>query len=193
MILLGPYLMASALLVVAGAAKAARPADSGRALRQGLGGPTVPVWTVLVRVGALVEAALGVAGIVRPSTPVAAAIAASYAAFTAFVLLARANGGPLATCGCFGTPDTPPTLGHAMVDVLAACSAAVVAGAGPDAPIGRILAGQADHGVPLVAGAVAATWLAVLVLVPLARLQALRALDPPPPVVGPPAPTGATR
>ena len=42
-------------------------------------------------------------------------VAASYAAFTAFVLLARSRGGVLASCGCFGRADTPPTTTHVVV------------------------------------------------------------------------------
>ena len=39
----------------------------------------------------------------------------SYLAFTAFVITARLKGGVLASCGCFGKADTPPTWLHAAV------------------------------------------------------------------------------
>ena len=187
MTLFGPYLMGAALLVLAGAAKVVRPADTARALRRALGGPSLAVWTAAVRVGAAAEAVVGVAAAVHPSPVTAAAVAVSYVAFTAFVLRTRATGGPLATCGCFGSPDTPPTLGHAGIDLLAALAATGVAVAGPDGWIGPVLAGQPYHGVALVAASALATWLAFLVLVPLTRLQALRATVPVPHLDGPAA------
>ncbi|HLH47091.1 MAG TPA: MauE/DoxX family redox-associated membrane protein [Acidimicrobiales bacterium] len=179
MVLFAPYLAACALLAVAGVAKAARPADTARALAQSL-----PAWAVrpsrlAVRAGAGLEAALGVAALVWPARPLAAAVAASYLAFCAFVLVARARGGALASCGCFGTPDTPPTLSHVAVDAVAAAAAATVAAAGRTGLLGPVLAHQHDHGWPLAVLAAVLAWLAYLVLVPLTRLGALRAARPP--------------
>ena len=123
--LAGPYLAAAALLVLAGAQKLRDPKPLVRALRSvGLRLPA-PV----IRAAAAAELALGVAALTTRSALVAAGVAASYAAFTGFVLLARAKGGVLASCGCFGKADTPPTRTHAAVTGGLALAAAGCAGA----------------------------------------------------------------
>ena len=68
-----------------------------------------------MRLLALGEAALGLAAVLVGGRLTALLVAGSYAAFTAFVLLARARGGVLASCGCFGRADTPPTTTHVVV------------------------------------------------------------------------------
>ncbi|HEX4217237.1 MAG TPA: MauE/DoxX family redox-associated membrane protein [Acidimicrobiales bacterium] len=172
----GVYLAACALLVVAGAAKAIRPTDTARALGQAVSAIPLIRMALLVRVAAAVECALGVAGIVLPWPPIAAAVALSYLAFAGFVFAARLRGGPLATCGCFGTPDTPPTVVHVVINVGLAVSAVVVAAAGRSGSLLTALSGQPWHGIPLVAASGVCAWLIVLALSPLARLGAARRL-----------------
>ena len=111
MLLAGPFLAAAALLVLAGAQKVADPRPLVRALRST--GLWVP--SGAVRGLAAAEAAVGVAGLLSGTRAAAVAVGLSYAAFTAFVLLALARGGVLASCGCFGKADTPPTRTHAAV------------------------------------------------------------------------------
>jgi hypothetical protein len=123
-----PYLAAALLLVVAGVAKALDPLSLVRALRAA--GLTVraPLLMRFVRVAAVFEAAVGAAAIVAPSRTTALAVAASYAGFTLFVLQALRTGSPLASCGCFGKVDTPPTRLHAIVTGVLAMLALVAAG-----------------------------------------------------------------
>lgn len=184
--LIGPYLVACGLLAIAGVAKAARPDDTARALVQLTApidgrGPsrrrTPGFGTVrsLVRIGAAAEALLGVVALVVPRTGTAAAVCASYLVFAGFVALAIVRGGTLATCGCFGRPDTPPTAVHVAVNLVLAGSAAAVAAAAPaTGTVLRVLAHQPWHGVPLVLVAALGTWLATLVLVHLSALEAVR-------------------
>jgi hypothetical protein len=174
--LFGLYLAACALLVVAGAAKAIRPADTARALTQATSAIRLDRMALLVRTAAALECALGVAGIVFPWPPIAAAVAFSYLAFAAFVLVAYSKGGPLATCGCFGTPDTPPTVVHVIINVGLAASAVVVATAGRSGTLVDALSGQPWRGIPLVAVSAVCAWLIFLALSPLARLEAARRL-----------------
>ena len=131
-LLAAPYVAAALLLVVAGVAKAMEPLPLARALR--IAGFPVrgPLLTPLVRVGAVVEAVVGGAAVVAPSLLTAALLTASYAAFTAFVLRALRSGSPLATCGCFGGADTPPTAVHALTTA----GLAVVAGVAAVSPTG---------------------------------------------------------
>ena len=175
---LGIYLMGCALLVAAGVLKALRPADTARAVAGALHRPPSRAWVHTVRALAAGEAALGVAGIVVPSVPVAVAVAVSFAAFAGFVVYARATGGALSTCGCFGSPDTPPTALHAALNALVAAGAVAVATAGPDGSLAGVLGRQYLDGVPLVAASAVAAWLAFLVMAPLARLHALRQMRP---------------
>ena len=73
--LIGLYLIAAGLLVVAGTAKAARPDDTTRALVALL--PSPPSFRLLrdvVRVGALAEAALGVVAFAFPRPATAALV-----------------------------------------------------------------------------------------------------------------------
>ena len=110
-----PYLAAGLLLVVAGVAKAIDPLSLVRALRAAGVRVRAPVLARVVRVGALAEAALGGLAVVTSSALVAAAVGLSYAGFTLFVTRALRSGSPLASCGCFGQEDTPPTRTHAVV------------------------------------------------------------------------------
>jgi hypothetical protein len=176
MMLFGLYLAGCALLVVAGAAKAVRPTDTARALGQAVLSIRLSRMALMVRVAAALECALGVAGILLPWPPIAAAVAFSYLAFAGFVLVAYRRGGPLATCGCFGTPDTPPSIVHVVINVGLAASAVVVAAAGRSGSLFSALSGQPWHGIPLVAVSGVCAWLIVLAMSPLARLGAARRL-----------------
>jgi hypothetical protein len=173
--LIGPYLIACALLVVAGLSKAVRPADTARAL-----GALVPIGVaplvVLVRVGSVAEAAVGSAALIVPGPITALAVAVSYAAFAVTVGLVRSRGGAMASCGCFGTPDTPATALHVVVNAGLALSAAAVAVSLPSGTIVSVLGHQPLHGLPLVAVSALGTWLCYLAVAVLADLEAARRL-----------------
>jgi hypothetical protein len=177
--LIGLYLVAAGLLVGAGLAKARRPGDTARALAALAPGSFLPAarLRVLVRAGALGEAALGLAALALPRPLTAALVAASYAGFAAVVALARHRGGPLATCGCFGRPDTPPTLVHLCLDLLLAAAAAVVAAATPTrGTLLAVLAHEPWAGLPLVFVSAVGLWLAFLALSALGALAGARRL-----------------
>ncbi len=120
---LGPYAIAAGLLALAGASKALRPSDTATAVR-GVG-IRVPTW--LIRIGGLVELVIGVLALVTGSAVVAVLVAASYAVFAVFVTVALVRHLPIATCGCFGKADSPPSLVHVGVDVAAALAAVTIA------------------------------------------------------------------
>jgi hypothetical protein len=160
-----PYLAACLLLVAAGVAKLARPGHTARAVIALLGSPSerhLPAVNAGVRILALVEAALGAVGTAWPGPVQAGAIAGSYAVFTAFVLFARARGGVLGTCGCFGEPDTPPTAGHWIITATAtACAAAVAAGLGHTVTWWHAAGIAMGRSSPTTAGSVALALLAI--------------------------------
>jgi len=179
--LIGPYLVAAGLLVVAGVTKAVRPDDTARALAALAGGTgrTVPLrlTRTIVRVGALAEALLGIAALVAPRPVTAALVALSYAAFAVVVAVAWRRGGSLATCGCFGRPDTPPTAVHLLLDLaLAVVAAVVAAGAPTDGTLLTLLAHQPWAGIPLLFVSTVALWLTLLALSALGALEGARRL-----------------
>ena len=173
--LIGPYLAACALLVVAGLAKVARPDDTTRAAVQVLGG-TIGRWRWAVRGGAAAEVVLGAAALVVVEPVLAGAVAASYVAFCGFVVVARHRGGPLASCGCFGRPDTPPTVLHAFVDAGLAVAAVWVAVACPDGWTVPLVGHGPWLGIPLVLASAACAFVAVLALSTYGRLVTARRL-----------------
>ncbi len=170
------FLTACGLLVIAGIDKAARPDSAVRALRA-MGLPATPM---LVRVGGGVEVALGSAAMIVHGWAISAAVTVSYAVFTAFVLVAFRRRTPLSTCGCFGIADTPPTLLHAAVTLLAAILAVTTILIRPTTLTG-VLSNQPFYGVPMALLLVAVGYLAFQLLTWAARLQAERRQ---PPVLG---------
>ena len=131
-LLAGPFLAAGGLLVVAGLPKLRDPLPLVRALRT----TGLPAPGPLVRLLALAEVALGVTAVVAPGRGTAALVAVAYAGFTAFVALAVRRGGVLASCGCFGRPDTPPTRAHLVLTAGATATAAALAVSPPGAGVG---------------------------------------------------------
>ena len=185
--LIGLYLIASGLLCMAGVAKAARPDDTARAMATLVPGP--PPFSLMrgiVRVGALAEAALGAVAIAFPRPATAALVALSYVGFFAVVTYAHRRGRPLATCGCFGRPDTPPTALHLILDLaLAAAAAAVAVGAPRHGTLVTQLARQPWAGFPLLFVSAVGLWLTALALSSLAALTAARRPARPVPVQAP--------
>ena len=178
--LIGPYLIGCTLLAIAGVKKAARPDDTARALA-----PLLPARLgarcqfrhirTIIRIAAILEAGLGVVAVVLPRSLSAAIVAGSYAVFAGVVAYARSRGGALASCGCFGTADTPATLLHAVVDLALAIAAAVVA---TSAPTGGTIITAIGHqpldGAPLLIVSAVGVWLTYLTLSMLAALEAAR-------------------
>jgi hypothetical protein len=173
-ILVGVYWAGCLLLVAAGAAKARRPADTARAVATVVPrlGPAAARRGVRALAGA--EAVLGVVAIVYAGLGPAVLVAASYFGFALFVVLARRHGGPLATCGCFGTPDTAPTRLHVVLDVGFAAAASLVAVRAPGGTIGAVLAAQPLGGVPLLAMSAVLAYVAGVALTGLGRLHTAR-------------------
>jgi len=177
--LIGLYLIASGLLVAAGAAKAIRPDDTARALAAlwpGSRAPSHALFRLSIRAGAGAEIVIGVVALALPGPVTAAAVALSYALFACVVAYARARGGPLTACGCFGRLDTPATRLHVAIDLLLAGSAAVVAGTARSGSLASLLAHQPWAGMPLLFVSAAGLWLTVLALSALATLEGARRL-----------------
>jgi hypothetical protein len=171
MILEGPYFAGCLLLVAAGLAKAVHPDDTARAVSQLLRHRrNLAVASHVIRLLALIETLLGAAALLLPGTTIPPALVAlSYASFTAFVVLARARGGVLSSCGCFGKADTPPTVAHLAITAGIAVSAVMVAAASRPGrtTLWANLSPQPWHGVPLLLTSLAlafAAWVAMTLL-----------------------------
>jgi len=180
--LIGPYLVACVLLLIAGVMKLVRPDDTARAassvvpdrLRRPLQFRSL---RVLIRIGALAEVILGAVAMFLPRPIPAALVATSYAAFVAVVIYVRSKGGSLASCGCFGTLDTPATRLHVVINCgLGIPGVAVALNAPARGSTISIIAGQPLYGVPFVAAAGLCIWLTFLALSSLSQLQAARRL-----------------
>ena len=169
----GPVLAFAVLLVIGGAGKLRRPDDTVRALRA----LRLPVSPLAVRLLAVTEMAIGMATLVFGGRTPTLLVAASYLAFAAFVLLAMARRGAVSSCGCFGTPDTPPTAAHLVV-TLAASALAFAAAADPLDPLLGGLGGQPLLGVPFLLLTGCCAWFAYLALSALPRLAALARAEP---------------
>ena len=119
---------------------------------------------------------MGCIAILVPRPIPAGLVALSFVGFAAFVAYARHKGGAISSCGCFGTPDTPATVLHVVVNIGLAAAAASVALTGPSASIFSVLARQPADGLPLLAASAVGAWLAYLAISVLAELQAARRL-----------------
>ncbi len=165
--LAGPYLVAAAILVVAGVPKIFRPDSAVRALAS----LRLPAHPGLVRVFGAAEAVVGAAAAGAGGRLSAVLVAASYAAFSVFVSVALARGGVLASCGCFGTADTPPTRLHlAVTSVLAGVALAVAAG--PARSMVDVVGNGPLAGLPFLAMTSLGVWFTYLLLAVLPRSTA---------------------
>lgn len=157
-----PYLVACGLLLLAGVAKMLDPTMTVGALDR-LGLRCAPT---AVRVGGAAEALLAVAAALSGNGLLALLVGVSYGVFTAYVLVALGRHAPIGTCGCFGRPDTPPSLVHVVLDLAAIVSATGVA-LGDGAGLAEVLEGRALGGLPflgLVGAGVLAAYFAMTLL-----------------------------
>ena len=157
-VLTGPVVVAAALLVAAAPGKLRRPGDTVAAMRA----VGLPGSRAAVRALAVGELVLAGAVLLAPVPVVLAVLAAAYAGFAVFVLLALRAGTPLASCGCLGRPDTPPTRPHLVV-VTALSGAALGAALTGAASVPELLAAPAT-GLPLLLAAAVGGYLAWAVL-----------------------------
>ncbi|MBA3362238.1 MAG: DoxX family membrane protein [Acidimicrobiia bacterium] len=139
----GWFYITGALLVVSGVQKLADPNPTAGALRAA----RLPHRTMAVVALAAAELIVGVANLLASSRPLAFAQAGLYAAFAAFVVYALTRRIPIASCGCFGKPDTPPTVLHLVIN-LAAVVVATVAALNGFVDLGTVVSSQPLAGVP---------------------------------------------
>jgi hypothetical protein len=164
----GPYDIAALLLVLGGALKAVDPVETANALR----GVGVPGARPIVRLGGAAEVAIGAFAIVSGGRLGGLLVALSYLAFTGFVVLALVRDVPIATCGCFGKADAPPSLVHVAVN-LACAGAGLAVAIDPGVGIAHVLDEQPLLGLPYLLLVAIGLYLAFLSLTLLPRALAL--------------------
>jgi len=163
----GPFLIVATLLAVAGVLKTWNPLDTANALR----GVGVPFGPSLVRVGAVAEAVIGIWAVAVGDRASAVLVALSYGAFAVFVAMALLRRAPIASCGCFGKADTPPSLVHLCINA-GGVTAAVVVAVDPGVGLPDVLAEQPLAGIPMLLLIVTGAFLAMLAMSALPRALA---------------------
>ena len=163
------YASAAVLLVIAGAAKVARPATTaalmemlGAVLRGRSPAPSL-------RALGLAEITLGIATLLTDVAAFRVVVGVLYVVFALAVWRAISVGAT--SCGCFGRVDAPPTWLHVFGNLaLAACSFGAVAGRSPL----EVMEDQPAAGVGFVAavGVLAGLELVALTALPGARKSA---------------------
>lgn len=167
----GPFLAAVLLLGGAGLVKLVRPHDTAVALRAAGWGLRLSRAELAVRIGAAAELAVATGALLAPGPLPATLVAVSYLGFSGFIATALHRRWPIASCGCFGRPDTVPTKSHVVVNAAAALAAGWWALAA-HARVRSAVAQQPGDGIPLVLGALVCALLAYLVLTnPLAQAR----------------------
>jgi hypothetical protein len=119
------------LLVATGLVKVRRPEPTSRAMAD-LGLPYRPG---LGRLLGIVEVGTGTVALAVGGSVVWGMQALLYLAFAVWVAAALRSGTSIASCGCLGSPDTPPYWGHVAVDIIAVIASAGAAIAGTASPL----------------------------------------------------------
>jgi hypothetical protein len=163
----GPFAIAATLLIIGGSAKVVAPFDTATAL----GGLGLRIPAVVVRAGAALEGAIGLYALVIGDRIAAALVALSFAVFFAFVCLALGRRAPIATCGCFGRADSPPSVVHLAIDAGAVLAAAAVV-VDPGVALADVVGGQPLAGAPYLLLVVTGVYLAYVAMTALPRTLA---------------------
>ncbi|MGH3651097.1 MAG: hypothetical protein ACRDU9_10360, partial [Acidimicrobiia bacterium] len=139
------------------------PHDVARALGS-LGLPSLP-WSGLAL--GIVEVVVGVSAFFLPAGLFAQGLL--YLAFSIWVFAALRMDVPLASCGCLGKDDTPPSAGHLLMNTLAAVLSLIAMGGEP------IQLASGLEGAAQVAVVAVGLFLSYIVLTDGARLAGARA------------------
>jgi len=161
----GWFFATAALLVVSGSQKLIDGAPTAGALKAA-GLPHARPWVVLV---AVTEIGIGATNLLASNPGAVWAQAALYAAFGVFVASALIRRLPLASCGCFGKADTPPTWMHLVINVLAVAGA--VRQASSSSALWSVLSDQPLAGLPYLGFVGLATYCLYLLLGDLPSLR----------------------
>jgi hypothetical protein len=169
-LLAAPYLVAAAVLLLAGVAKLLSPAATAEGLRDA-GLPGSPL---VARGLGVAEVLVGAAALLVGGRVAGAGLAAAYLAVTAVAWRQRRAG---ADCGCFGVSGTPVSGVHLGVNGVAVLVAAGSLVVGPPS-LPAVLDQAPWWGLPTLGALAVAVLLVRALLTVLPTLQGARALHP---------------
>ena len=157
--LAGPVFIAAVIVVIGGALKIGTPAATQSALRA----LSLPDNRFLVQLMGVGEVAVATAMLAFGGPIAAALLVVAYLLFAGFVIAAKRSSAGLASCGCFGSVDTPPSVVHVVVNL---ASAAVLGAAifWPVDDLGSVVGEQPWLGVPFLGIVALGTWLVYVMI-----------------------------
>jgi hypothetical protein len=158
--------IAAVLLVLTGAAKLADPEPTMGAL-EAAALPARRRWAMGL---GLLEVAAGVPALIWGGLW-ALPVAVLYVGFAGFVAWALRLRIPIQSCGCFGRPDTPPTVFHAVFNLMVGAAAVWVGLTGGRGLI-DVLADQPMWGIPYLGVTALGVYLSYLILAELPKTLA---------------------
>jgi hypothetical protein len=164
----GPAVASAILLATGGTSKLLRPANTVHALR----GLRLPAARSGVRLLAVAEIGVAVGAVAGGGRLAWLLVAGAYLGFACFVVLALWRGGAVSSCGCFGAPDTPPTLVHVLVTTAASAVALATAVGHPPGPLLDALGDMPLLGLPFLLVTGCCVWLAYAAVAVLPRTVA---------------------
>lgn len=168
----GPAIASAFLLAIGGTAKVLRPANTSHALRS----LRLPAAPFAVRLLAVAEIGVALGALAGGGRDAWLLVAGAYLGFACFVGFAMSRGGPVSSCGCFGAPDTPPTLVHVLVTVAASAVAFATAGE-PPGPVPDALVDMPLLGLPFLLVTACCVWFAHAAVTVLPRTVAFMKHD----------------
>lgn len=162
-VLSGPVMALVLLLLIAGLQKIIDPAPTAGALRAA-GLTSRPV---LVRLLGGVEVVVAASWIAFGGPWPALMAAGLYMGFAWFVINALVRRLPISSCGCLGSTDTPPTVVHVVMNLMAG-SVLVTAAILPVAPMGGLQGAEWSLVIPyaLLVGSLVYMLYAILTVLP---------------------------
>lgn len=125
--LLGPLLVTVLVLAAAGSLKTLRPQPTATVIAAFPLALGDPARVALARLLGIFEVAVSIWALTTLSSEAFAVVAGLYVLFAAFVLSSLSGSLPVASCGCFGSDDSPPTVGHLVFNAVAAGLASIAA------------------------------------------------------------------
>ena len=157
----------AALLLPTGWAKLRKPYETARALRS-VGWPGNRMLALAL---GLVEVVVGLWVLGIGSTTSVIALGALYSGFLLWLAVAFKAGGVVSSCGCAGTPDTPPTAAHTILNLAALATVAIDLAS--DQPGVIVPSAGLLEWTTTVAIVVVGSWLALMLITSGARLTGI--------------------
>jgi len=164
----GIFFVVCEVLLISGIAKILFPSPTQSALST----VGLPSSLFFVRSLGLIEILSGVLGILLGGIYLPVIIGALFAFFTIFILFALRNG-QVASCGCFGATESPPSLLHVFANLLFMVIALLAVGVDG---LSHVLGAQPARGIPFIIAILLGALASYLILAYAPRVRGKRKL-----------------